>query len=156
MVDIGDEALKGSRAGAVIKAPCGFVDQVRGLGESDVLSVGQLHERIVREWTEQTDGNLDVVLTGKQRGHYLARHPETVSLEALIRAAVLDPDEVHRNRYDPAMAIFYRRIGERRYVRVAVLMQVATGWRKHSILSYRRAKAEELARNKDRVVWRRG
>lgn len=111
---------------------------------------------IVSQWATQTTNNLQVVVTGKQRRHYLARHPEAESLETVLRAAVLEPDEVHRNRRDPAMAIFYKAIGGRRYVRVAVLMQSVPNWRKHSILSYRLAKADEVRKRRDRAVWRRG
>jgi len=108
----------------------------------------------VRQWTDQTEGNRDVVLTGKQRAHYLARHPDTAQLEGFIPDAVLGPDEVHRNRYDPAMAIFYKIIDSTRYVRVAVLMQLSPGELKHSVLSYRLARQREVEHNLERIVWK--
>lgn len=111
---------------------------------------------IVGHWTAQISDNLQVVVTGKQRLHYLARHPETESLEPLLQSCVLEPDEVHRDQRDALMAIFYKAIGAGRYVRVAVLMQIVPNWRKHSIMSYRLANAAELRKHRDLAVWSRG
>ena len=72
--------------------------------------------------TSEVEGNRDVVLTGRQRAHYLARHPEMAAWEGHLAATVLDPDEVQRNRADPAMAIFYRQVDERHYLRATVVM----------------------------------
>lgn len=125
------------------------------LGRREVLPIGELLPEIVRKWTANVDGNQSVVLTGKQRAHYIERHPETAHVEELLRDAVLDPDQVHRNKLDPMMAIFYRRLDQDHYVRVAVLMQAEPGEKKHSILSYRLAGAKEVTRHAARAAWRR-
>jgi hypothetical protein len=88
-----------------------------------------------------------------QRAHYLARHPETAILEARLQEAILDPDEVHWNRYDPAMAILYKQISSTHYLRVAVFMQMAPGQLKHSVLSYRLAGRREVVRSRGRLAW---
>jgi hypothetical protein len=121
----------------------------------DVLVVGQLRRDIVELWTTEIEENLDVVITGKQRQHYLARHPEMVELESELQATVLDPDYVFANRVDHSMAIFYRRIGEKHCLRVAVLLQPVSGERKHSVLSYRLASMREVERNWGSCRWRR-
>ena len=130
-----------------------WLRRLEELGELDVLVVGALHEDIVRLWTPSVTDNCEVVLTGKQRTHYLSRHPEMAEVEAWLVETVWFPDVVHRNRYDTAMAILYKRVNETRYVRVAVLMQMQSSPRRHSILSYRLAGEREIERNKVRQVW---
>ncbi|MGI8550503.1 MAG: hypothetical protein ACR2PL_06845 [Dehalococcoidia bacterium] len=116
--------------------------------------IGALPVEIVRLWTSQTDNNREIVLTGKQRQHYEMRPLEAVAWKALLTRAVLDPDEVHRNRDDAAIAIFYKRIDAEYSVRVAVLMQRLLSARKHSLLSYRLAGKREIRKNRNRMVWK--
>ena len=52
----------------------------RGRYVDDLRVPGTLHAAIVRVWTSEVEGNRDVVLTGRQRAHYLARHPEMAAL----------------------------------------------------------------------------
>jgi hypothetical protein len=127
--------------------------RVQALGPRDVLPLGQLKGSIVAAWGGQADGNLDIVLTGRQRQHYLGRHPDVADLERDIRAAVLRPDEVHRNKSDRDVLLFYRRLDAGHFVRVAVRMQASAGWRKHSIMSYRIARQDEVDRNQARLAW---
>lgn len=125
------------------------------LGALDVLIVGRLNRDIVEQWTADTEGNLDVVVTGKQRQHYLARHPEMIALEPHLQETLLDPECVHSNRSDQMMAIFYRRVSDTHYLRVAVLMQAGPGLLKHSVMSYRLAAAREIEKNVGRCRWKR-
>jgi hypothetical protein len=127
--------------------------RIQHLDERHVLLLGHLRADIVHAWSDDAEHNSEVVLTGRQRAHYLARHPETATLEVRLTDALLDPNEVHRNRYDPAIAIFYRQIDSAHYVRVAVLMQRTAGALKHSVLSYRLANTREVVRNRARAVW---
>jgi len=100
-------------------------------------------------------GNQAIVLIGNRRFHYLERHPEMYTWEEWLAATVLDPDEVHRNRHDSQVALFYRRLDGEHYLRVAVLMQPSKGALLHSILSYRLARVDEVIEKADRRVWRR-
>lgn len=125
---------------------------IRSLDERQVLRIGHLHATIVAHWSREAEDNTEIILTGKQRAHYLERHPETADLEIWLGDALLDPDEVHRNRFDPAIAIFYRRIDPEHYVRVAALMQETASTLKHSVLSYRVAGRREVERNRARAV----
>ena len=95
-----------------------------------------------------------IVLIGNRRFHYLERHPEMYTWEGLLVATVFDPDEVHRNRHDPHVALFYRRLDEDHYLRVAVLMQPRKNVLKHSILSYRLARVSEVIEQSERRVWK--
>lgn len=127
--------------------------QLRALGGSDVLAVGQLPADVVLCWTKQIEGNLDAVLTGKRRIHYLKRHPEVGPIEEWVLYTLLDPDEVHRNRADGTMAIFYRQLDDTHYVRVAAVMQESPNKLKHSVLSARIAGEEEVEKEQPRRVW---
>lgn len=129
--------------------------RIRALGDRDVLPLGLMSESIVAALGATTDNNLGIVLTGRQRSHYLARHPEMAPLEQHMREAVLAPDEVHRNRRDRDVRLFYRRVSPSHYVRVAVRMQSAANWRRHSILSYRLAREAEVEANRGRLAWKK-
>jgi hypothetical protein len=101
--------------------------------------------------------NLEVVLTGERRRHYLKDHPEMVKHEDKLRGAVLRPGEVHRNRKDPHTAIFYKRLDDDYFLRVAVVLQKKAGELKHSVFSFRLAKQKEVdeGRHAGRVIWSR-
>ena len=101
--------------------------------------------------------NLDVVLTGERRKHYLADHPEMPSHEDKLHDGVLLPDEVQRNRKDPRTAIFYKRLNDEYFLRAAVVLQPKAGELKHSIFSFRLAKQKEVegARHAGRTIWSR-
>lgn len=130
----------------------GIARQIAQLGDSGVVVLGQAPTGVVRAWALDDD-SFDVVLTGKQRAHYLQRHAEMAAYEASLPLAISEPSEVHRNRADPQMAIFYRRVDERHYLRVAVAMQRQKQWRKHSVLSYRIAGLAEVVEGRGRAVW---
>lgn len=129
------------------------VTQIQTLTAREVLALGELSEMIVQQWTRQWVGNRVIVLTGRQRLHYLTRHPEVAALEQYLRDAVLSPDEVQRNKTDRTMAIFYKRVDAEHYVRVAVRMQPTPGTLKHSILSYRIAREKEVRAGLARRAW---
>lgn len=119
----------------------------------DVLVIGELRADIVCIWADDLTDNLTVVVTGRQRAHYLRKHADVVGYERQIPATVLDPDEVHRNKADTQMALFYKQMDDRHYLRVAVLMQRTAGGRRHSILSCRLAGQCEVRAGAQRRVW---
>lgn len=104
----------------------------------------------------QSEANTEVVLTGERAGHIRSSHPEMEALLGVIRDTVLDPDEVHRNKKDTQMAVFYRALGDAHFLRVAVLMQPAAGRLAHSVITARKAYRTEVARGQVRLAWRRG
>jgi len=128
---------------------------IEKLTATDVLVIGELNKSIVNLWTEKIQNNLQVVLTGKQRIHYINNHPEMRRYEELLVDAVLNPDEVHRNVKDGMMAIFYKKVDQHHYLRVAVLLQGSPNERMHSILSYRLANVKEIVEsiNSGRFAW---
>lgn len=126
---------------------------IQALGEGDVQIIGDLPEEIVAIWTKQVEGNRPIVLTGNRRIHYLEQHPDVAEWESQLPACVLDPDEIHRNRSDWQMAIFYKQLNNRHFLRVAVLMQESPGRLKHSVISARRARIEDVLDGRCRLVW---
>ena len=132
-----------------------FLRKLHELKESDVLRIGALRDEIVRWWTDQVAGNQDIVLTGKQRAHYLARHPQMVAWEELLAETVLDPDEVHRNRRDPQVALFYKQVDGEHYLRATVVMKSTPSKFKHSVITFRVARGSEVEQNQHRLVWKK-
>ena len=133
-----------------------FTRELHSLRGNDLLTLGDINPQILRRFGAAAGKNTSSVLTARQRAHYLDRHPEMAKIEPWIRAAVTDPDLVYRNATDPNMAIFYRSLGNGRYLRVAVLIQQdpATGL-SHSVLSARKAYEKEIQRFQLRVAWKR-
>lgn len=76
-----------------------------------------------------------VVLTSERKRHILDGHPEIKDLFPALIRTVRDPDEIHRNKQDPMMVIFWRGIeGQEHYLRVALLLSEG-GELHHSIMS---------------------
>lgn len=142
---------------AEIIKPSISLQDIQSIPEDRVLTLGNLNKDIVSVWTDQLEGNLEIVLTGKQRAHFLKRHPEMAQYEGYLVDAVFNPLEVHRNKEDEMMAIFYKYIDENHYLRTAILMQKYPGALKHSIISYRIGGIYEIenGRNNGRMVWRK-
>jgi hypothetical protein len=97
--------------------------RVRPLDRDDVAELGDLPIFISVHWQEVSRRN--VVLTGERKRHILDGHPEMHDrIPAMIRT-VQDPDEIHRNKLDPLVAIFWRRIeGQDQYLRIAMRCQL--------------------------------
>jgi hypothetical protein len=151
-----EQVLSNAHSSKNIKTAPSLSD-IQNLPVDKVLEIGELDRDVVSAWTNQVDGNTTIILTGKQRDHYLKRHEEMRPHEGRLIDAVLSPDEVHRNKKDMMMAIFYKEIDPDHYFRAAVLLQQSPGNLKHSILSYRIAGIEEVldGRKNGRVAWRK-
>jgi hypothetical protein len=121
------------------------------------MRVGRLQNEYVSEMIGLGRHNLEVVLTGERRRHYLTDHPEMAQHEDELRRVILNPDKVHRNRKDLHTAIFYRRLDDDYFLRVAVVLQPKAGELKHSVFSFRLAKQKEVedGRRAGRVIWSR-
>ncbi len=132
---------------------------VHSIGElkSDdrVTKLGRLQMEYVATIIGLGRHNLEVILTGERRRHYLTDHPEMAQHENELRHVVLNPDEVHRNRKEPHTAIFYRRVDNTYFLRVAIVLQARAGTLKHSVFSFRLAKQKEVeaGRRAGRVIW---
>lgn len=133
------------------------LSEIKNLTKDKVLLIGSLQEDIVSRWTKETKNNLSIVLTGKQRVHYLRRHKEMFPYEEQLVDSVLHPDEIHQNKTDKMMAIFYKSYDPEHFLRVAVLMQEKPGDYKHSIISFRLAGIEEVedGRKAGRLAWKK-
>lgn len=125
--------------------------------EPEVIILGELDPSLAHALGVDPTGNLEIVLTGPQRKHYLDEHREMAEYERTLRDAVLQPDEVHANKSDPQMAIFYAKIDDKHYLRVAVLMAPEAGEIKHSVISYRKARMREVrvGRTSGRLRWKK-
>jgi len=125
-------------------------------GEAEVWVIGELRADIACHWADELADNVTVILTRRQRQHYLTSHPDVAVYEARLAETVLEPDEVHRNRQDTQIALFYHQVDDRHYLRVAVLMQRHAGRLRHSVLSCRLARQREVAAGRPRRVWIKG
>jgi len=95
-----------------------------------------------------------IVLPRERREHYLWRHPDVRPYEGLLVKILSHPDEVHRNKDDAGVAIFYLRVGER-FLRAAVAMRPYDGGLQPFLLSLRWARVTEVEKGKrdGRKVW---
>lgn len=120
-----------------------------------VTKLGRLQVEYVAAIIGLGRHNLAVILTGERRRHYLTDHPEMAQHENELRHVVLNPDEVHRNRKEPHTAIFYRRVDDNYFLRVAIVLQARASTLKHSVFSFRLAKQKEVERGRraGRVIW---
>jgi hypothetical protein len=121
-----------------------------------VLQMGVLPEQLsqtVRQiWTESVTSQ--VVLTGERRAHYLERHAEMRGLERELLATIFEPDEIHRNKRDSQIGIWYRRLNSSQYTRVVIWVSDKPGLQ-NSIHSFRLADEREvtMGRKQERLLW---
>lgn len=133
-----------------------FATQVHNLRREAIMPVSKLMAQIAAAWGRPINADIDIVLTGERRDHILARHPELAAYLGQLLGLISNPDEVQRNKHDPDMAIFYKRLTGEHYLRAAVLLQRAGSRRQHSIISARLAYSGEVERGRQRRVWAKG
>jgi hypothetical protein len=128
--------------------------ELRNNSGPEIIRIGLLSDEVLAFWPERT--TREVIITRERRSHYLARHPEVQRDEPLLLSALIDPLEVHRNRLDERIAIFYGELDDAFYLRVPVWISDRTD-RQNSVLSLRRARTREVegGRAAGRQVWRR-
>ena len=133
-----------------------IVMRVRLLDRDDVAELGDLPVFISLHWREVSRRN--VVLTGERKRHILDGHPEMQDLIPALIRTVQDPDEIHRNKLDTLVAIFWRRIEDQdHYLRIALLLSPAEELQ-HSVMSAWRVRRKDYEREgrQERRVWKKG
>jgi hypothetical protein len=137
------------------ESPSDLAIRVSRLERNDVLPVGWISSSISQQWPDSTTRRL--VIIGERYTHIIARHPEMSGSEASIFRALQDPDEVHRNKVDSRMALYYRAQSTGFWLRLAVWISDRTD-RENSLLSARLAKQNEVeaGRQAGRRIWRKG
>lgn len=131
-----------------------FLRELRDVYGPDVVRLGMLPQLPFVFWNFRTTD--EVVITRNRRQHYLDRHGDMIEYESFLLPALLDPDEVHCNAVDPALAIVYRRLSATHFLRVPVWMSNRRD-RQNSVLSLRRARLSEVkeGRKRGRGVWKK-
>lgn len=152
--------LQGTRTSAL----WGTTPRVRALGELGLKAgepdpiAGELLGDIHGPWTDAWPDMVtrQTVLTDERRGHVIEQHPEIGLYLDQLPELVTEPDEVHRNRIDPRIAILYRGAGEDLYMRAALWISDVRGLL-NSVHSVRFARSSELdrARRQGRLIWKR-
>jgi hypothetical protein len=120
-----------------------------------VLLIGLIRPEWVAGIADLTENNLEVVLT-QPRLEYIRSKPDgRIRFLDLALLAVLDPDEVHRNRHRDN-AIFYKRLGQRGYLKVVVWLQPDKSDRQHSIGDFYPRDADRVERAREKwLIWRK-
>lgn len=133
-----------------------YVADPAGLTERHhILLVGSIRAEWVAGIATLVEDNLTVVLT-QPRLQYVRSKPDgRIRFLDLALRAVLDPDEVHRDRH-PNNAIFYKRLGPRGYLKVVVWLQREKSDRQHSIGDFYLRDADRVERARGRwLVWQK-
>lgn len=112
------------------ESPSDLAIQVRRLERNDVLPVGWIDASIIQHWPDSTTRRL--VIIGERYSHIIDRHPEVSGSEESIIRALLDPDEVHRNKVDSRMALLYRAQSTGFWLRLAVWISDRTIAKTHA------------------------
>ncbi len=103
--------------------PRHYVNDLADLTEPHhVLLIGSVCPEWVVGIADLTADNLEVVLTQPRLQYIRSKADGRIRFLDLALQAVLDPDEVHRDRH-PNNAIFYKRLGPRGYLKAVVWLQ---------------------------------
>jgi hypothetical protein len=128
---------------------------MQSMSDREVLFVGLIDRAICEFWPDSTTQRLVVI--GERRSHIITSHPELTGYEESLLHALLDPEEVHRNKTDGRIALFYRELPNGFWMRLPVWISNRND-RDNSLLSARFAKSKEVdaGRKAGRIVWRKG
>ncbi len=119
-----------------------------------IIPIGRIPSEALGHWPDRVTD--EVVITRERRNHYLERHPDMLEFEGQIIRTLLDPTDVHANKNDRYMAIFYTLLDERLFVRVPVLISTSPDLR-NSVMSARRSDRDqvEAGRRGGRLTWQK-
>ncbi len=125
------------------------------LQEGHIVPVERIPDVVLSKIGTQIEGNRTVILTLERRLHYLQRHPEMAKWESIFPNVINNPDEVHKNRRNSQIFNFYKRISEKHYLRLTVVIQEKPGKFKHSIITARLARIKEVQRGQKKglKIW---
>ena len=124
----------------------------RLLSGKERVVIGFVQQDIARLWGRN---ETTVLLSAERRAHYLKRHPEIADYEGVLQRLIKSPDEVHKNKEDAGVAIFYMKVGKR-YLRSVVAMRPHGGDDLQPfIISVRLARQDEVIKSAEakRKVW---
>jgi hypothetical protein len=130
-----------------------IVQRLLLLEADDVLIVGNAPPALCSHW-DNASGSM--VITARQRRHYLAGHPEVGALERDLVHTLIDPDAIFRNRDDQLVAILVRELPVSGVIRAAVLTSTRAGYH-NSLISAWRMRSTDYRRllKSGRRVWER-
>jgi hypothetical protein len=130
-----------------------IVQRLLLLEADDVLIVGNAPAALRFHWTNASES---MVITARQRSHYLIGHPEIGTLEQDLVRTLIDPDAIFRNRDDPLVAILVRALPVSGMIRAAVLTTTRAGYH-NSLISAWRMRSSDYRRlvKSGRRVWER-
>jgi hypothetical protein len=133
-----------------------IAQRVRSLKHDEIAELGRLPLGVRHHWINLKSDRL--IITRERRDHLFSSHSETRDLLRSVLETVLDPDEIHRNKSDVEMAIFWRSLDEekRYHMRAAVWLPVRDGLAA-SVISARKTRREDFVREErqGRLIWKR-
>ncbi|MBL7065052.1 MAG: hypothetical protein ISS49_12720 [Anaerolineae bacterium] len=133
-----------------------YVDRLEELiAPYHVLRVGRIRPEWVAGIATLSEDNLDVVLTQPRWAYVQAKPDGRARFVDLALAAVLNPDQVHRDRH-ALNAIFYKRLGGRGYLKVVLWLQGQRSDRQHSIGDFYPKDTRKVEKKrKEWLVWQK-
>ncbi len=118
-----------------------------------VWRIGCIPPEYVAGIVTLTEDNRDVVLT-QPRLAYIQEKPDgRIRFLDMLPDALADPDEVHRDQH-PDNAVFYKRLGERGYLKVVLWLQREKSDKQHSVGDLYLKDADRVHRAREKwLVW---
>lgn len=101
-----------------------LADRLLLILDSEVIDVGLVPIAIRQEWPHLASDRL--VITGPQWRHVLTVHSEMKNLARVVLLAMVDPDEIHRDKISDSSAILWRRLDAKGNYWVRVSVSLAT------------------------------
>lgn len=129
-----------------------ILNQLRDPDGPEVVHVGAVTPDALGHWPNRVTN--DIVITRRQRNHYLDQHPEMIEFEEDLVRILFDPDEVHTVGMGGSTAAFYGRQDATHDVMAIVSISENSGLR-NSVITARRQylKRKDRPAEAIRKVW---
>lgn len=130
------------------------LDALRDSSGPPAVGVGVVPPGALDFWPRRAFDS--IVITRRQRAHYLTEHPEMIDFEEELVRTILDPDEVHTSKRGALTAVFFRRHDEAHDI-VAVVSISEQSELTNSVITARRQRSRRRMRPSEagRKVWER-
>lgn len=129
-----------------------FGAELKILKSEEIIKIGSLDSVILKKMGVDPINNIDLILTGERRNHYLKSHQEMVNVDQFLGQIINAPDFVSPNTTDRNVVIYYKKFDDQRYFRVAVRLQARSNELKHSIMSFRYCGINEAEKSRKKAL----
>ncbi len=133
-----------------------LVNDVKKLKRNtDIWTAGKLGREKLKSFVEIEADNLEIILTGERRKHYLkVKGREKIKeFERDISKIIEYPDKIYKNGRHENTVWFLKELDKTHFLKLVIKLVKTKGELKHSILTFHPVRKKRLKKFRKNLIW---